>query len=129
MDWVHVFVGVLAGLTYSILGWLKNRAEYMEDDLDPREVAQKLIDAKEDPEKIGEIAEKVGRIMGEAVRRRRLHLDFGELLATVAQGLAVGLVMGLLGLPLDASVSLLAQVGLLTTLRKIFKVIGHAVAR
>ncbi|MEN2975423.1 MAG: hypothetical protein ABDH32_07630 [Candidatus Caldarchaeales archaeon] len=125
MDFLQIILGLMAGLSHSILGWLKNRANCIEETLDPREIAEILLTVRKDWEKIDEISRMLSGLLKELTYCKKFDFDSLEFAATLIQGLLIGLFMGLIGLSLDAASSLAAQIGALTMFRKIIKIIKH----
>ena len=123
MDWVQVGLGVLAGIVYSLVGWLRNKLRYEDDVPDPEKVADSIIHLREEPEKAKLMAEAIVMDLLEEAWEIKAKFNLREFLVTVAQGLVIGIFMGGLGLPLDISVSLATQLGLLTLVRKIIGLI------
>ena len=123
MDWVQVGLGILAGVVYSLVGWLRNKLRYEDDVPDPEKVADSIIHLREEPEKAKLMAEAIVMDLLEEAWEIKAKFNLREFLTTVAQGLVIGIFMGGLGLPLDVSVSLATQLGLLTLVRKIIGLI------
>ena len=125
MDWVQVGLGILAGVIYSVVGWLRNKVNYRGDLPSEEEVARRIEWVKRkglDSGVFMTLIEDLG-LMLEEIRASKIYFNKREFLVTVAQGLVIGLLMGGLGLPLDLSVSLATQLGLLTLVRKIIGLI------
>ena len=117
MNWVHVVLGIVAGMVYSIFGWLKNAKE-----------AREVVDAVVRLEGVRK-DEAVRDLVRELYENRDAVVKFmsefnpREFVETMLQGLVIGLFMGLLNLPIDAAVSVATQTGILTLARKLAKII------
>jgi len=121
MDWVQVALGLVAGVVYSVFGWLRNRMNYRADLPSEEEVAERIAWIKQkgvDSSVFMSLIEDLSLLL-EEVKASKIEFNKREFLVTVAQGLVIGLLMGGLGLPLDISVSLATQLGLLAVIRKI----------
>ncbi|MDW7986483.1 MAG: hypothetical protein RMI88_04615 [Nitrososphaerota archaeon] len=127
MDWVQVFIGLLAGFSYSILGWLKNKSQCSVETIEPKKIAETLLNIRKDWEKIDEIAKTLSRTIWENIYCKKFYFDHVELLTTLIQGLVIGFFIGFIELPLDTATSLTSQIGILTMLRKTIKIIKHTV--
>jgi len=123
MDWIQVGLGILAGIIYSLAGWLRNKVQCDRDIPEDRELVERIMRIKEDPKEASRIAFEIGTFLMEKAIKAKACFNKREFLITVAQGLVIGLFMGGLGLPLDVSVSLATQLGLLTLVRKIIGMI------
>ncbi len=123
MNYTHVILGLIAGTIYSILGYLKNTVGSFE--IDPREIAEKILDEKNEYEKVEETAYLVSLIIWSKIYGEKLYFNWGEFLKTVIHGLAIGILMGFLNLPLDSAVSLISQLGLITTTRKAVTIVNN----
>ncbi|HDD66767.1 MAG TPA: hypothetical protein ENG52_04000, partial [Nitrososphaeria archaeon] len=106
MDWVQVGLGILAGIVYSLVGWLRNKLRYEDEVPDPEKVADSIIHLREEPKKAKLMAEAIVMDLLEEAWEIKAKFNLREFLTTVAQGLVIGIFMGGLGLPLDVSVSL-----------------------
>ena len=123
MDWIQVGLGILAGVVYSLMGWLRNRINFDRDVPDEKTLAEIIMDLREREDEAKEIAEILAVELATNVWEIKGRFNKREFLITVAQGLVIGLFMGGLGLPLDVSISLATQLGLLTLVRKIIGMI------
>ena len=123
MDWIQVGLGILAGIIYSLTGWLRNRINFDRDVPDEKTLAEIIMDLREREDEAKEIAEILAVELATNVWEIKGCFNKREFLITVAQGLVIGLFMGGLGLPLDVSISLATQLGLLTLVRKIIGMI------
>ena len=121
MDWIQVCLGILAGIVYSLMGWLRNRVQW-DKDIPEGEIAKAILKVKDDPREASEVFEIIMSLLRK-VNEVKACFNKREFLITVAQGLVIGLFMGGLGLPLDVSISLATQLGLLTLVRKIIGMI------
>jgi len=119
MDWVQVALGILAGVVYSLVGWLRNKMNYDKDLPDEEEIAEAIVHLKEDREKARLMAEAIVTTLLERAWELKGSFNKREFAITVAQGLVIGLLMGGLGMPVDIAVAFAAQIGLLTLVRKL----------
>lgn len=123
MNYIHVILGLVSGAVYSILGYLKNTVREFE--LDPKEIAEKILNEKRELDKIEEVISLVSLVLWSRVYGEKLYFNWREFSKTVIHGLAVGFLMGILDLPLDSSISLISQIGLITTTRKATAIITN----
>jgi uncharacterized membrane-anchored protein YhcB (DUF1043 family) len=118
MNWVHVVLGVVAGMVYSIFGWLKNAKE-------AREMAR-LIEELSREEMRDEAMRGIFKHLYENrdfIVGALADFDARRFLETVLQGLVIGLFIGLLNMPVDVAASIAMQAGILTLVRKLAKII------
>jgi hypothetical protein len=118
MNWVHVVLGMVAGMVYSIFGWLKNAKE-------AREMAQ-LVEELGREETRDEAARGIFKYLYEnrdLIMGVLADFDAKQFLETVLQGLVIGLFIGLLNMPVDVAASIAMQTGILTLVRKLAKII------
>jgi len=118
MNWVHVVLGMVAGMVYSIFGWLKNAKE-------AREMAR-LVEELGREETRGEAAKGIFKYLYEnrdLIMGALADFDARQFLETVLQGLVIGLFIGLLNMPVDVAASIAMQTGILTLVRKLAKII------
>lgn len=123
MNYIHVILGLVSGAVYSILGYLKNTVREFE--LDPKEIAEKILNEKRELDKIEKVISLVSLVLWSRVYGEKLYFNWREFSKTVIHGLAVGFLMGILDLPLDSSISLISQIGLITTTRKATAIITN----
>ena len=123
MDWIQVGLGILAGIIYSLAGWLRNRVQWSKDLPKEGEIAKAILKVKDDPKEASRIASAIWIFLIGRASEIKKCFNKREFLVTVAQGLVIGLFIGGLGLPLDVSISLATQLGLLTLVRKIIGMI------
>jgi len=122
MNWLHVVLGIVAGMAYSIFGWLKNVKESEKNIPDEKEIAKWIQDLESVKDR-GKAIESFVRTIYESYRDylfiAMAKFNPREFFITVLQGLVIGIFMGLLNLPVDIAVSLATQTGILTLVRKI----------
>ncbi|MEM2003155.1 MAG: hypothetical protein QXQ37_00695 [Nitrososphaerota archaeon] len=104
---IHLFNGILAGIIYSLIGWLRNNAQ-----------AKAALKAKEILTE-EEIAELI----------RFAAFSPGEFLTTVIQGALIGLIaagLELVGiLPYAQALDLLVKLGLMVIMRRVASMITN----
>ncbi|MCL7402018.1 MAG: hypothetical protein LZ168_04445 [Thaumarchaeota archaeon] len=125
MDYAQVIVGLVAGMVYSILGYLKNTSGKDIIELDPKEVAEKILTERSELGKLEEAISIVSLIFWSKLYGEKLYFNWSEFSKTLIHGLAIGFLIGFLDIPLDSAVSLVSQLGLLTTTRKIAAIIRN----
>lgn len=118
----HIICGLVAGIVYSVLGWLKNASELKEaKDLPDQEEIVEAIESRElTRENIKKIVVAVFEYIKD-VRLTQTNFNIKLFLYTVVQGAAIGLMMAFFDVPVGVAESILIQTGLLTLIRKLFK--------
>ena len=123
MSVVQVLLGVVAGVVYSLVGWLKNMRAIEQDILvDERELANAIKAHKLDEKTANMLAECIFTLLWEKRYLLKAAFNREEFIITIIQGLLIGLLFGALNIPLDAATSIVAQIGVLSLLRKAIKI-------
>jgi len=125
MDYIQVVVGIVAGVLYSILGYLKNASGKDIVELDPRIVVEKILTERRGLEKLEEAISIVSLILWSKLLGEKLYFNWREFSKTLIHGLAIGFLIGFLDISLDSAVSLISQLGLITTTRKITAILRN----
>lgn len=129
MDYVHVFAGLMAGVLYSLLGWLKNSRRFHDLKIEPREIVEKIIEEKKDLAKFEEALAVVVFLTWSRIYGEKMYFNWSEFFKTVIHGLLLGFLIGFLEIPLDTAISLTSQIGLITVTRRACSVIKHIASR
>ena len=126
MNWVHVVLGVVAGVVYSVCGWLKNVREGAGALPDEERIVEWIRDLgypERRAEAVRNLAKHLYENYREYVAEAMSKFNPREFFTTVLEGLVIGLLMGLLNLPVDVAVSIAAQTGILTLTRKLLVIL------
>lgn len=118
MNYIQILVGLMAGVIYSLLGYLKNTSRIGVVEVDPREVVEKILKERDDLEKLEEAVSIISLILWSKVIGEKLYFNWREFSKTVIQGLIIGLLTGLFNTPLDLASSFVTQLGAITLTRK-----------
>ena len=121
---MHILCGILAGIVYSVMGWMKNIVETPEWFKERTEIAETIANVKEKElrEKVKEIVSDVFTYIDDWYLAFQKSFDLKKFIVTVIEGFMIGILIALLNVKVDIAESILMQTGILTLLRKALKI-------